>query len=112
MGPLVDVLKVLGLVGFSLACTLLAHAVANGLNQETDGPVLFDQAVPQDWHFQECNSNKNKPRILAWLEQVCPKTVKIPYRTNRSIIFNSDLLYETDEIACEDDCLSRPINMT
>ena len=31
MGPLVDVLKVLGLVGFSLACTLLAHAVANGL---------------------------------------------------------------------------------
>ena len=46
VGFLVDVFKVLGLVGFSLACTLLAHAVANGLNQETDGLVLFDQEVP------------------------------------------------------------------
>ena len=31
MGFLVDVFKVLGLVGFSLACTLLAHAVGNWL---------------------------------------------------------------------------------
>ena len=31
MGFLADVFKVLGLVGFFLACTLLAHAVAYGL---------------------------------------------------------------------------------
>ena len=31
VGFLVDVFKVLGLMGFSLACTPLAHAVANGL---------------------------------------------------------------------------------
>ena len=31
VGFLVDVFKVFGLMGFSLACTLLAHAVANRL---------------------------------------------------------------------------------
>ena len=46
VGFLGDVFKVLGLVGFSLACTLLAHAVAHGLSQETDELVLFDQDVP------------------------------------------------------------------
>ena len=46
VGFLVDVFKVLGLVGFFLACTLLAHAVAHGLSQETDRMVLFDQEVP------------------------------------------------------------------
>ncbi|MGH7148456.1 MAG: hypothetical protein ACREIJ_11245 [Nitrospiraceae bacterium] len=35
------------------------------LNQETDGPVLFDQTVPQDWNFQEYNRAENKPRILS-----------------------------------------------
>ena len=68
VGFLVDVFKVLGLMGFSLACTLLAHAVANGLSQETDGLVLFGQEVPEDWNVQEHNSDKIKPRILAWLE--------------------------------------------
>lgn len=108
---LLDVVKVLGLISFSLACTLLAHAIANGLSPETDRPVLFDQEVPQDWNVQEYNSDKNTPRIFAWLEQVGAKTVKIPYRTNRPVIFNSDLFHETDEIAFRDDYLSRPINM-
>ncbi|MGH7148457.1 MAG: hypothetical protein ACREIJ_11250 [Nitrospiraceae bacterium] len=40
------------------------------------------------------------------------KTVKIPYRTNPPIIFNSDLFHETDESAFKDDFLSRHINMT
>ena len=101
-----DVLSVLGLVGFSLACTLLAHAVAHGLSQETDGLVFFDQEAPSDWNVQEHNSDKIKPRILAWLEQVCAKTVMISYRTNRPIIFNSDLSHEIDEIAFKDDYLS------
>ena len=63
-----DVLSVLGLVGFSLACTLLGHAVAHELNQETDRLVLFDQEVPQDWNVQKFNCDKNDPRILAWPE--------------------------------------------
>lgn len=40
------------------------------------------------------------------------KTVKIPYQTNRAIIFNSDLFHETDEIAFKNDYLDRRINIT
>ena len=46
MGFLVDVFKVLGLVGFSLACTLLAHAVANGVSRlTTSGLVDFADSL-------------------------------------------------------------------
>ena len=82
------------------------------LNQETGGLVVYDKEAPRDWNFSEYNSDKNKPRILAWLKQVGAKTVKIPYRTNRAIVFNSDLFHETDEIAFKDDYLSRRINIT
>ena len=82
------------------------------LNQETGGLVVYDKEAPRDWNFQEYNSDKNKPKILTWLKQVGAQTVKIPYRTNRAIVFNSDLFHETDEIAFKDDYLSRRINIT
>jgi tetratricopeptide (TPR) repeat protein len=82
------------------------------LNQETGGLVVYDKEAPRDWNFQEYNSDKNKPKILAWLKQVGAQTVKIPYRANRAVVFNSDLFHETDEIAFKDDYLSRRINIT
>ena len=82
------------------------------LSQETGGLVVYDKEAPRDWNFQEYNSDKNKPKILAWLKQVGAQTVKIPYRTNRAVVFNSDLFHETDEIAFKDDYLSRRINIT
>lgn len=82
------------------------------LNQETGGLVVYDKEAPRDWNFQEYNSDKHKPKILAWLKQVDAQTVKIPYRANRAIVFNSDLFHETDEIAFKDEYLSRRINIT
>jgi tetratricopeptide (TPR) repeat protein len=82
------------------------------LSQETGGLVVYDKEAPRDWNFQEYNSDKNKPKILAWLKQVGAQTVKIPYRTNRAIVFNSDLFHETDKITFKDDYLSRRINIT
>jgi hypothetical protein len=82
------------------------------LNQETGGLVVYDKEAPRDWNFQEYNSDKNKPKILTWLKQVGAKAVKIPYRANRAVVFNSDLFHETDVIAFKDDYLSRRINIT
>ena len=82
------------------------------LSQETGGLVVYDKEAPRDWNFQEYNSDKNKPKILAWLKQVGAQTVKIPYRTNRAVVFNSDLFHETDKITFKDDYLSRRINIT
>ncbi|MCE9537108.1 MAG: tetratricopeptide repeat protein, partial [Nitrospirae bacterium] len=77
------------------------------LNQETGGLVVYDKEAPRDWNFQEYNSDKNKPKILAWLKQMGAQTVKVPYRTNRAIVFNSDLFHETDEIDFKDEYLCR-----
>ncbi|MDH4187049.1 MAG: tetratricopeptide repeat protein [Nitrospira sp.] len=82
------------------------------LDRETGGLVVYDKEAPRDWNFQEYNSDQNKPKILAWLKEVGAQTVKIPYRANRAIVFNSDLFHETDEIAFTDDYLSRRINIT
>lgn len=82
------------------------------LNPNTGGLVVYDKEAPRDWNFQEYNSDKNKPKILAWLKQVDAQTVRLPYRANRAIVFNSDLFHETDESTFKDEYLSRRINIT
>ena len=63
-------------------------------------------------NFQECSRDKNKPKILAWRKKVNAKTVKISYRANRAVVFNSDRFHETDEASFKQDYLSRRINIT
>ena len=63
-------------------------------------------------NFQECSRDKNKSKILAWLKQVGAKTVKISYRANRAVAFNSDRFQETDEASFTQDYLSRHIKIT
>ncbi len=82
------------------------------LNPNTGGLVVYDKEAPKEWNFKEYNSDQNKPKILAWLKEVGAGAVRIPYRANRAIIFNSDLFHETDEIVFKDEYLSRRINIT
>jgi tetratricopeptide (TPR) repeat protein len=82
------------------------------LNPDTGGLVVYDKEAPKEWNFSAYNSDQNKPKILAWLREVGANAIKIPYRANRAVVFNSDLFHETDEIAFKDDYLSRRINIT
>lgn len=82
------------------------------LDPNTGGLVVYDKEAPQEWNFKDYNSDRNKPKILAWLREVGAQAIRIPYRANRAIIFNSDLFHETDEIAFKGDYLSRRINIT
>lgn len=82
------------------------------LNPETGGLIVYDKEAPQEWNFREYNSDQNKPKILAWLRDVGAEAIRIPYRANRAVVFNSDLFHETDDISFKDDYLSRRINIT
>jgi tetratricopeptide (TPR) repeat protein len=82
------------------------------LNPDTGGLVVYDKEAPKEWNFRDYNSDQNKPKILSWLKEVGAQAVKIPYRANRAVVFNSDLFHETDEISFKDDYLSRRINIT
>ncbi|HEU4685562.1 MAG TPA: tetratricopeptide repeat protein [Nitrospira sp.] len=82
------------------------------LNHGTGGLVVYDKEAPKDWNFKEYNSDQNKPKILAWLKEVGAQAVRIPYRANRAVVFNSDLFHETDEISFKDEYQCRRINVT
>ena len=41
-----------------------------------------------------------------------PRSVRVPYRANRAVIFDSDLFHETDRIAFKEGYLNRRINIT
>jgi tetratricopeptide (TPR) repeat protein len=82
------------------------------LNPDTGGLVVYDKEAPRTWNFRDYNSDRNKLKILEWLRGVNAQAVKIPYRANRAVVFNSDLFHETDEVSFKDEYLSRRINIT
>jgi Tfp pilus assembly protein PilF len=81
-------------------------------NPDTGGLVVYDKEAPASWNFKEYNSDRNKPKILSWLKEAGAEAIRIPYRANRAVVFNSDLFHETDDVAFKDDYLSRRINIT
>lgn len=85
---------------------------AANLDPEKGGLVVYDKEAPREWNFAAYNSDQNKPKILEWLKQSGAQAIRIPYRANRAVVFNSDLFHETDDITFKDDYLNRRINIT
>ncbi|BCA54008.1 hypothetical protein W02_11480 [Nitrospira sp. KM1] len=82
------------------------------LNKETGGLVVYDKEAPREWNFKDYNSEQSKPKIMGWLNGVGARAIRIPYRANRAVVFNSDLFHESDDISFRDEYLSRRINIT
>jgi hypothetical protein len=82
------------------------------LDPESGGLVIWDKAAPLDWGFAQYNSPNAGKTIREFLAQNGAKSVTVPYRTNRAVIFDSDLFHETDRIAFKEGYLNRRINIT
>ncbi len=82
------------------------------LNPDSGGLVVYDKEAPREWNFKEYNTDQKKPAIMEWLKQSGSQAIRIPYRANRAVVFNSDLFHETDDVSFKDDYLSRRINVT
>jgi len=82
------------------------------LNPASGGLVVWNKEAPREWNFKEYNSDRNRGKIYEWLKQAGADEVKIPYRGNRAVIFNSDLFHETDEISFKEGYTNRRINIT
>lgn len=76
----------------------------------TGGLVIWDKCAPSHWGFKDYNQNSRKMR--DYLDTQAAQPIKIPYRGNRAIIFNSNLFHETDRIDFNDDYENRRINVT
>ena len=80
------------------------------LAPEAGGLKLFDVPSPADWSFIDFNVNKNK--IYEFLDRHNAKSIVVPHRCNRAVLFNSALFHETDRIRFAEGYRSRRVNFT
>ncbi len=77
---------------------------------QSGGLVIWDKAAPLEWDFAKFNADESA--AYAFLEEQGAKTVTVPYRANRAVIFDSNLFHKTDTIRFADGYDSRRINIT
>ncbi len=80
------------------------------LSEGRGGLVVFDRRAPDEWEFAKYNNDQ--PAIRQFLAESEAKSVVVPYRCNRAVIFHSDLFHRTDDLTFRDDYASRRINVT
>ncbi len=80
------------------------------LDSDSGGLLIWDKAAPLDWGPNQFNDNPQMCR--EFLAKNDSKAIRIPYRANRAVIFDSDLLHETDKLSFRDGYENRRVNMT
>jgi hypothetical protein len=80
------------------------------LDPDTGGLVIWDKPAPLEWGYKEFNCSPQSAR--DFLKQSGAKSVTVPHRGNRAVIFNSNLFHETDKISFKDGYLNKRINIT
>lgn len=81
------------------------------LDPESGGLHLYDVAAPAEWDFKTYNSNVGQ-KIHALLAERKAVPTHIPYRYNRAVIFDSDLIHGTPSIRFRSGYENRRINVT
>ena len=77
---------------------------------ERGGLVVWSVSAPLDWNPEVYN--RDEARIRAFLKESGASAVRVPYRANRAVIFDSDLFHETDAFSFNEGYLNRRINLT
>lgn len=80
------------------------------LDAHSGGLVIWDKPAPLNWSFERYNDDVAATR--AFLQEAEARSVTIPYRCNRAVIFNSNLFHETDRIHFKSGYTNRRINLT
>ncbi|MCD9228648.1 hypothetical protein ACPPTR_12735 [Ralstonia pseudosolanacearum] len=83
---------------------------AANLDPDSGGMVVYDLEAPLSWGFRQYNERPDLIRELMALHR--PRAIRIPYRQNRAILFNSDLFHGTEAVCFRPDYLSHRINVT
>ena len=84
--------------------------VPDGANLDPDGGglVVSEREAPAEWDFQAYN---NRPELLERY-MAGGRQVRVPYRCNRMVLFNSNLVHKTDDFRFRPGFAHRRINVT
>lgn len=74
------------------------------------GLTVWDVKAPADWKTQQYIGDT--PGSQAYVKHMGGKSVTIPYRANRAIVFSSALFHETDRMTFKPGYTNRRINIT
>ena len=77
---------------------------------EAAGLTVHDVAAPPDWGFSDYNLDP--ARLERLVERQGRSPVRVPYRCNRAVIFDSSLIHESGGVAFRAGHASRRINVT
>ena len=80
------------------------------LNKNTGGLLIWDKEAPKNWNFEKYNNNHLE--IKKFLKKKKSKMKRIKYKSNRVIIFNSNLFHASDNFNFKNNYESRRINIT
>jgi hypothetical protein len=80
------------------------------LDANTGGLVVHDVDAPLDWNFDMYNSSPELIRFFLCRREA--RSVTIPYRANRAVVFNSDLFHATAEVRFRPEYENRRVNIT
>tara|TARA_Y100000389_G_scaffold204538_1_gene257790 strand:- start:3792 stop:5324 length:1533 start_codon:yes stop_codon:yes gene_type:complete len=80
------------------------------LNKNSGGLIIWKKQPHLDASFHDFNSLESAEKIYDEVKDV--DSIKIPYKENRAIIFNSKLYHATDSIEFKDDYVNRRVNVT
>jgi len=81
------------------------------LDKESGGLVIFTAKPPDDWDFEQYNTNTE--RVME--ELIAPTNyanVTVPYKENRAVMFDSALFHHTDKFRFKKGYENRRINLT
>jgi Tfp pilus assembly protein PilF len=81
------------------------------LDPKSGGLVIWDKPAPLDWDFAKYN-NVDTTATREFLAHAGARSVTVPYRSNRAVIFDSSLFHETDRLLFKEGYLNRRINIT
>ena len=80
------------------------------LNKNTGGLLIWDKEAPKNWGFEKYNNNHLA--IKNFLKKKKSKMKRIKYKSNRVIIFNSNLFHASDNFNFKKNYENRRINIT
>jgi hypothetical protein len=83
---------------------------AANLDPESGGLEVYDVAAPLDWNFSTYNANPGA--IRQYLRRTGSRSINVPHRQNRAVLFHSDLFHRTADIHFREGYLNRRINVT
>ncbi|PTU64224.1 hypothetical protein DB032_04500 [Chromobacterium sp. Panama] len=82
------------------------------LAPDRGGLIIYPIAPPMDWGFDRYNNLERRREILAFIEAAGVEPVRVPYRENRMVIFDSQYFHETDEFSFKEGYENRRTNLT